>query len=180
MIYLLLAEGFEEIEALMPLDLLRRAGLDVQTVAITRNPVCGAHGIRVTADITPSEANEPIELLLLPGGMPGAANLDAAPEVDALLSRAVANGGHIGAICAAPMILGRRGLLAGRRATCFPGFEGELLGANLQPGARVITDGPVTTAIGMGAAGEFGLALLHALGHAEKAEELKGTAFLPA
>lgn len=178
MIYVLLAEGFEEIEALTPVDILRRAGLSLQTVAITPNPVTGSHGIQVVADVTPEQATEKIDLLVLPGGMPGAANLDKSPAVERLIEKTLSDGGHIGAICAAPFVLGKRGLLAGRRATCYPGFEGELTGATHCPGARVVTDGSITTAIGMGAADEFGLALLTALGHEKKAAELRQAAFL--
>ena len=179
MIYVLLADGFEEVEALAPIDILRRAGLSLKTVAIDQNPVIGSHGIPVTADITIDEASEPIELLVLPGGMPGAANLDASPAVDRLIKRALAEGGHIAAICAAPMILGRRGLLVGKQAVCYPGFEEELHGAlPCAEGCRVVTDGCITTAIGMGAAAEFGLALLRALHKDAQAEAIAKAAFL--
>jgi 4-methyl-5(b-hydroxyethyl)-thiazole monophosphate biosynthesis len=179
MIYVLLADGFEEIEALAPVDILRRAGLAVQTVGITGRTVYGAHGIAVEADIAPEEASEPLDLLMLPGGMPGASNLDQAPAVDALLERAVREGTHIGAICAAPFILGKRGLLAGKQAVCYPGFEDQLLCATYCPDKRVITDGRITTAVGMGAACEFGLALLAALGKEEQAQAIAKAAFIP-
>ena len=178
MIYVLLADGFEEIEALAPIDILRRAGREVQTVGITGKTVCGAHGINVQADILPNEANEPIDLLILPGGMPGAANLDQSPEADRLLGRAVNEGAHIGAICAAPFILGKRNLLVSKSATCYPGFEDQLLGARVCGDKRVVTDGSFTTAVGMGAACEFGLALLTVLGEGEKAGEIAKGAFL--
>lgn len=178
MIYLLLADGFEEIEALTPVDILRRAGLTVRTVGITGKAVRGSHGIAVEADVLPAEATEPIECLILPGGMPGAKNLDESAEADALIARAVREGAHIGAICAAPFILGRRGLLAGHRATCFPGFEDELTGATVMQGARVVTDGDVTTAIGMGAAGEFATALLAALTDPDRAAAIAKSAWL--
>ncbi len=179
MIYVLLADGFEEIEALAPVDILRRAGLPVKTVGITGKAVCGSHGIPVTADVTPDEATEKLDLLVLPGGMPGAANLDQSPAAEALLRRAIDEGAHIGAICAAPFILGKRGLLQGKRAVCYPGFEGELCGATLcGEGVHVVTDGKITTAIGMGAASEFGLALLQALGHEDKATKIADAAFL--
>ena len=123
MVYLLLAEGFEEIEALTPLDILRRAGIEVKTVAVGANPVRGAHGIPVVADITADGADAAPLGLILPGGMPGAKHLDASPLTDRLIAATLEAGGHIGAICAAPMVLGRRGLLSGRRAVCFPGFD---------------------------------------------------------
>lgn len=179
MIYILLADGFEEVEALAPLDILRRAGKQVQTVGITGRTVCGAHGITVATDVTPVDANEKIELLLLPGGMPGAANLDRSPAAEVLLQKALADGAHIGAICAAPFILGKRGLLQGVEAVCYPGFEGELQGALLCPGKRVVTCGRFTTAVGMGAACEFAVALLQALGEGQKAAEIAAAAFLP-
>jgi 4-methyl-5(b-hydroxyethyl)-thiazole monophosphate biosynthesis len=179
MIYLLLADGFEETEALLPLDLLRRAGLAVKTVAITVNPVLGSHGIPVLADITPSEATEPIDLLIFPGGLPGATNLDASPEADTLLARAVKENARIAAICAAPLVLGKRGLLDGKRAICYPGFEEYLTGAQIASGARVVTDGLVTTGIGMGAAAEFGLELVSLLASPDTADKLARAAFIP-
>lgn len=171
MVYLLLAEGFEEIEALTPLDILRRAGVEVKTVAMGKNPVLGTHGIPVLADMTADEVADTPTMLILPGGMPGAANLDAHPLTDRLLADTLAAGGHIGAICAAPMILGRRGLLKGRKAVCFPGFEGYLTGATLSQ-ARTVTDGPFTTAVGMGAAVEFSLSLLSVLQGADAARAM--------
>ncbi|MBQ8174552.1 MAG: DJ-1/PfpI family protein [Clostridia bacterium] len=178
MIYLLLAAGFEECEALVPADLLRRAGLVVKTVAITAGPVTGSHGITVQADIPASEANEPIDLLILPGGMPGTKNLDDSPHVDKLIERTMAESGHIAAICAAPMILGKRGLLRGKEAVCYPGFERYLEGAQLSD-RRVVTDGNISTAVGMGAAGEFGLELVSILTSREEANELAKAAMLP-
>ena len=176
MIYVLLADGFEEIEALCPVDVLRRAGLAVKTVGITGKTVTGSHGIAVSADILPSEATEPIELLFLPGGMPGSSNLDASPEVDALLTRALTEGAQIAAICAAPFVLGVRGLLKGRRATCYPGFEDRLIGA-AYTGAAVETDGVFTTGIGMGAALDFSLRLVEILKDKETAEKIRAGVF---
>ena len=163
MVYLLLAEGFEECEALVPLDLLRRAGVEVKTVSVSGSPtVVGAHGIAVWADLLPEGAEEAARMVILPGGMPGSLNLDASPVTDRLLAATVEAGGHLAAICAAPLVLGRRGLLRGLRATCYPGFEGELTGA-VATGERVVTDRNVTTAIGMGAAEEFGRELCRLL-----------------
>ncbi len=146
MILVLLADGFEEIEALSPVDILRREGLDVRTVGIGGRSVRGTHGITVNADLLPDEVSaEKIEAVIFPGGMPGATNLDASPYTDGFIDAALKNGGHLAAICAAPLVLGRRGLLRGRRATCFPGFEGELVGAQAT-GEPVVTDGYITTA----------------------------------
>ena len=164
MIYLLLADGFEEVEALTPLDLLRRAGKEVLTVSITEErAVTGAHGITVLADLTAEEITSPCdEMLILPGGMPGTKNLDVSLVTDRLIGEVLANGGHLAAICAAPMILGKRGLLEGKRATCYPGFEETLLGAHLA-NEPVVTDGKITTATGAGVAALFGGALVSVL-----------------
>ena len=173
MIYLLLADGFEEIEALTPLDLLRRAGKTVKTVSITEeHAVCGAHGITVLADLTPSELTVPCdEMLILPGGMPGTKNLDASPVTDRLIRETVENAGYLSAICAAPMILGRRYLLNEKDATCYPGFEGELLGANVTD-EPVVSDGSVITASGAGAALAFAAELVSCFKTASERDEL--------
>ena len=132
MVYLFLANGFEEIEALCPLDLLRRAGVAVTTVGVGGETVLGAHGIPVVADIPEAMYRDSSpEMIILPGGMPGSENLDKSRTVDAALRAAVNTGAYVGAICAAPMVLGRRGYLRGRRAICFPGFENELTGAEI-------------------------------------------------
>ena len=178
MVYVLLAEGFEEIEALYTPDVLRRGGVEVMTVGVGGRVIRGSHGIAVTADITVEDATEIPEMLVLPGGMPGSSNLDASAEVDRLIERTHAAGGHIAAICAAPFILGRRGLLRGRRATCFPGFEHELIGATYLKDARVVTDQNVTTAVGMGAAGEFAVELLSILKGKEVADKIASSAFI--
>ncbi len=170
MIYLLLADGFEEIEALTPVDILRRVGCEVETVGITGKVVVGAHGIPVTADILPREMGA-CDMLILPGGMPGSKHLDNWAGMDDTLSRVLAHGGRVAAICAAPMILGKRHLLKGRRAVCFPGFEDTLIEA-IPSQERVVTDGPFTTAIGMGAALEFACELVSLLLGKERAETI--------
>ena len=134
MIIILLADGFEELEALTPVDVLRRELPDKKTVTVgvTGRTVTGTHGIKVEADITAEELDlSAVEAAIFPGGMPGACNLDASPVTDKIIKRVNENGGILGAICAAPLVLGRRGLLAGKEATCFPGFEGELFGATV-------------------------------------------------
>ena len=178
MILLLLADGFEETEALVPLDLLRRGKLEVKTVGITGKTVLGAHGIAVTADLVPKQVSGKIDALILPGGMPGTTNLDKSKEVDRLIDKTRADGGRLAAICAAPLVLGRRGLLQGKRAVCFPGFESELKGA-IPSDKRVETDGSVTTAVGMGAAYEFGLALLSLLAGQTVAEQVRVSSLIP-
>lgn len=177
MIYLFLANGFEEVEALCPLDLLRRAGLEVTTVGVGGDTVVGAHGIPVVADIPDTLYRDAApEAIILPGGMPGARHLDESKTVDAALRVAAKNGAVLAAICAAPMVLGKRGYLQGKRATCFPGFEEFLQGAALaSPNERVVTDGKTVTAAGMGVALEFGLALVRLFKGDAFAEELRRT-----
>ncbi|MBP3918609.1 MAG: DJ-1/PfpI family protein [Clostridia bacterium] len=174
MVYLFLADGFEEIEALCPLDLLRRAGADIQTVGVTGKTVTGSHNITVTADITADEIvlDRSLEMIILPGGMPGTANLDASGAVHETIRWAAERGVTIGAICAAPMILGKLGYLSGRSAICFPGFEKYLIGANISA-KPVVADENFITAKGMGVALPFGLTLVAALFGEETAEELK-------
>ena len=175
MIYLFLANGFEEIEALCPLDLLRRAGLKVTTVGIGGDMIIGSHGIPVQADIPETLYRDAKpEMIILPGGMPGSRHLDESRTVDSALRSAAANGAYLAAICAAPMVLGKRGYLEGKKATCFPGFEEHLKGAILPTdGSRVIQDGKVITAAGMGVALEFGLSLVSALKGQEAADALR-------
>lgn len=172
MIITLLANGFEEIEALTPVDVLRRAGLDVKTCSIGEKGVMGAHGIEVFSDLSPSEIDPAdVDMLILPGGMPGATNLDASPLTDALIESVLSKGGRLAAICAAPLVLGRRGLLEGKNATCYPGFESELSGANVT-GEGVVTDGNITTAKGMGVALDFALELVRLTVGEDKAREI--------
>ena len=169
MVYMFLAQGFEEVEALCPLDLLRRAGVEIKTVGVGSDVICGAHGIRVFADMKDSEFSDKApEAVILPGGMPGTLNLDASATVHRAIDDALKSGAHIAAICAAPSILGKLGLLNGKEAICYPGFEEKLLGAKISK-KRVVTDGNVTTAAGMGVALDFGLELVKILCSDEKA-----------
>ena len=173
MIYMFLANGFEEVEALCPLDLLRRAGLSVTTVGVGGDMIVGAHGIAVQADMpdTMYRDSRP-DMIILPGGMPGTKHLDESRTVDAALRAAAANGSYLAAICAAPMVLGKRGYLKGKEAICFPGFEEYLDGATVSQ-SRVVRDGKVITAAGMGVALEFGLALVAALKDQSTADALR-------
>lgn len=156
MILVLLADGFEEIEALTPVDILRRAGEDVKTVGISGETALGAHGIRVCCDALPDEIDlSKVTMAIFPGGMPGSLNLDSSPFTDKVIEAVKNNGGRLAAICAAPLVFGRRGLLRGRNATCFPGFEGELIGATVVD-SDIVTDGDVTTARDFRAATRFG------------------------
>ncbi len=175
MVYLLLADGFEEIEALCPVDLLRRAGVEVRTVAIGESKtVCGSHGIFVLADLLADEVDleaAPPEMLILPGGMPGSRNLDESAKTDRFLSAAVEADAYLCAICAAPLVLGHRGLLMDRRATCYPSFEDTMLGAQAVP-QGVVQDGKCITASGMGLAEAFSLRLVLALCGEETARKI--------
>ena len=172
MIYEFIADGFEEVEALCPLDMLRRAGADIKTVSITPSKeVTGSHAICVKADITLKEIDELPEMVILPGGMPGAKNLRNSAEVCRIVTDTYENDGYLAAICAAPFILGELGLLQGKQATCFPGFEKSLTGAILSS-EKVVRDGKVITAAGMGAAIPFGAELVKTLFGLEKAEAL--------
>ena len=147
--YLLFAEGLEECEGLITLDILRRAGLETYTVSIQEaHTVVGAHGVPITCDRTLPE--------LL------AANLAKSPAVEALVRRTLEHGGRAAAICAAPSVLAQYGLLAGRRATCYPGFESKCTGAHMVD-ADVVTDGPITTGRALGAAIPFALELVRLL-----------------
>ena len=160
MIYVFLADGFEETEAIAPIDMLRRAKLDVKLVGVGTSTPTSSHGIRVTADLTEAEVklDSSVQLIVLPGGMPGTLNLEKSPVVQSAIKYCVENGIPVGAICAAPSILGKLGLLNGRKAVCFPGFEQFLEGA-MFTGDLVNIDENIVTAKGAGAAVEFGLAL---------------------
>lgn len=173
MIYLFLADGFEEIEALAPVDFLRRAGVEIKTVGVSGKYCKGAHGINVEADILMGEEilDENVSGVILPGGMPGADNLDNCDAVHKAIDYCAEKGKVIAAICAAPFILGKKGLLNGKKATCFPGFEEYLEGAEVIE-TGVVTDGNIITARGAGVAWEFGAAVLTALGEGEKSEEI--------
>ena len=164
MIYVFLAPGFEEIEALAVVDVLRRAELDVLTVGVGEDFVIGSHQIPVACDIYENALvlDENVQAIVLPGGMPGTLNLEKSPVVQKAIDWAVENNKLICAICAAPSILGHKGLLEGKNATCFPGFEEELFGANVVKDF-VVRDGNFITAKGMGSAIEFGLQIAEIL-----------------
>lgn len=173
MTYILLGEGFEEIEALAPCDVLRRGGEEVLLVGIGGKTVRGGHGIAVEADLTIEELNlDKMDLLVLPGGMGGVRSIEGSPAAMAAIRYAAQNGKKLGAICAAPTILGKLGLLKGKDAVCYPGMEGELLGANVKD-APVTVDGAIICARAAGSAIPFGLALLRALRGEKVAEDVR-------
>jgi protein deglycase len=169
-----LANGFEEIEAITPIDVWRRAGFEVTTISIEdENIVTGSHQISIVADTTKKDfETKEFDLYFLPGGMPGARNLAASTFVSEQLKQAHQQGKHLAAICAAPLVLGQLGLLQGKKATCFPGFESELTGAQ-HTGAFTQTDGNITTGKGAGAALAFALEVVATLKSVQQATELK-------
>lgn len=181
MVYVFLAEGFEEVEAIAPIDLLRRAGVSVETISINpdRRSVTGAHGIYVMADKSLDDINvSDAEMLIFPGGAPGTDNLAKCDKLMSLLDQAVSSGCKIAAICAAPAkILGVRGYLQARKAVCFPGLEDMLKGAEVYYDS-VVTDGNFTTSRGLGTAALFGIELIRVLCGQEKADEIKNKVVL--
>ena len=175
MVYLFLANGFETIEALAVVDMLRRAKIDVKTVGVTGKIVASSHNIDVTADIEIDEFDvKNADAVVLPGGMPGTLNLEADKTVQGAVDYCVENKKYICAICAAPSILGHKGLLKGKEAICFPGFENDLTGAILSD-KYVVTAGLIITARGAGVAVDFGLEIVKALKGEETAENVRKT-----
>ena len=163
MVYVFLADGFEIIEALAPVDMLKRAGVEVKTVGVTGKLVTASCGVGVAADITAEEFDfYDVEAIVLPGGMPGTLNLENSPVVQNAIDNAVNIDVPVCAICAAPSILGHKELLDGKEATCFPGFEEALTGAELSDDF-VVTDGNFITARGAGACIDFGLEIVKML-----------------
>ncbi len=173
MIYIFLADGFEEVEALAPLDILRRANLDTVTVGVTGEFVTGAHNITVKADIALSDVKfENIDAVILPGGLEGTENLDKNEIVKNAVKYADDNKKLVCAICAAPSILGKMGLLKGKKATCYPGFEDTFYGGEYVKQSVAVCDNFITSD-GMGSAYKFGFEITVALCGTEKAEEIK-------
>ena len=169
----LLASGFEEIEAITVIDVLRRAEVEVVTAAVGPSPVRGSHRVMVQADKSLAEAaKEDWDMVVLPGGLPGATNLRDDPGVQDLILRQAKAGRKLAAICAAPIVLGRAGLLKGRKATSYPGFQEQLLGVLYQESA-VVCDGNITTSRGPGTAMAFALQLVTDLKGKEAADNLR-------
>lgn len=175
MVAVLMAEGYEDVEALCPYDLLLRAGLEPVLVGITGKTVRGkACGSVMECAVTAEEliaSGSKIDMLVLPGGMPGASNIDNSPYIDKIIEMTEKSGGFFAAICAAPMVYGKRGMLSGKKATAFPGFEQFLEGAEISE-ETVVRDGRFITAAGMGAALPFGLMLVAALTDKATAQKL--------
>lgn len=175
--YIFLANGFEEVETISTIDILRRAGVDVATVSIDDTPsVTGAHGISVAADMgyTQVLGFNDADFLILPGGMPGATNLAAFAPLNSLLRSHAADGGNIAAICAAPaVVLAPLGILKGRKAICYPGFEDQLKEAGAKIGnPPVCVDGNIVTSNGPASATAFALAIVAKAVGEQKAREV--------
>ena len=159
MIYMLLTDGFEDIEALETLDILRRAGISAKTVGISAKTVTSSHNVTLFCDLTFEDADfSDMRMLILPGG-PGHTAFSGSDKVCALINSAYEKDMYIAAICASPSVIGRMGLLKGRRFTCFPGFEDMVLGGIYSP-EKVVTDGKFITAKGAGAASDFGFEIV--------------------
>lgn len=175
-VLIVLAEGFEEIEAVTPIDVLRRAGLEVIVAGVGNREVEGAHGITVETDVILEQYQGTPDAIVLPGGMPGAANLKKSQALEVILQKTKKAGRIIGAICAAPaLVLSPIGLLDGKKATCFPGFENDLSPKVTFVEDRVVRDGQVTTSRGPGSALEFSLELVSQLVSPEAAKKLSQT-----
>lgn len=170
-----LAEGFEEIEAITIVDVLRRAGEDVATAGLGAGPCKGSHGISVTPDCRIEDVDPAaLRMVVLPGGMPGAATLRDDPRVMKLLQAASAKGAFTAAICAAPIALAKAGLHAGKRVTSYPGFGKDMAGASYVED-RVVVDGKVVTSRGPGTAMEFALTLVRLLKDERAEKELRSS-----
>lgn len=176
MIYVFLANGFEEVEALTPVDVLRRAGKTVCVAGVGSKEIMSSHGITVVCDetaekLTPSAE---VEAVVLPGGMPGTLNLEKSAKVNEFIDYAYNNSKYLCAICAAPSVLGHKNILNGKNATCFPGFEKDLYGAKLS-NDYVVKDGNIITAKGMGVSLQFGLKIAEQFVGKEKADSIKSS-----
>ena len=174
MVYMLLGTGFEETEAIAPLDLLRRAGVEILTVGINGKTISGSHNIKVEADITIGQMDlTDVEMVIIPGGMGGVASLRASEAALEALKFAWENGKFVAAICAGPTVLADLGITDGLKATCYPGQEENMGSALMQVNAAVVTDGRLITGTSAGCAIPFGLALVEALKGKDTAETIK-------
>ena len=174
MVYVLLAPGFEESEAIVPTDLLRQGGLETALVSLSGPTVTGGHNITVQADLELSQVElERTEMVVRPGGGRGVENLGKSPAVGDLVQNAAERSIPLAAICAAPTLLARWGQLEGKQAVCFPGMEDQMKGTLLRPEAKVVEDGDRITGRAAGSAFDFGLALVRYLAGEDKADEVR-------
>jgi len=174
MVYILLGQGFEEIEALAVCDVLRRGGVETMLAGLMPGTVTGGHGIRVTPDCTVRDINpEKTEMLVVPGGLGGVVSIENDPAALDAVRAAWEQGKEIAAICAGPRVLAGLGILNGRKAVCYPGMEAEMTGGIMQPDGATARDGRLTTGRGPGAAIDFGLHLLTVLRGEAAAETVR-------
>ena len=172
MVYMLLGTGFEETEAIAPLDLLRRAGVEIRTVGLNGKVIYGSHGIGVEADMEIRELDlSTVEMIILPGGLGGVASIRACQAAMDAVRFAWENGRYTAAICAGPTVLADLGITDGKNATCYPGCEGQMGSANMVCAAAV-TDGKLITGTSAGCAVPFGLELIAALKGREEADRI--------
>lgn len=174
-VYVMLAEGFEEIEALTVVDVLRRGEVFVEMVSITEDEmVTGGHGITVKADKTFSKVEDVVDCIVLPGGLLGTMNLKEKVELMEKIKKQYEEGRYVAAICAAPaLILGELGLLQGKKATCYPQMEEHMKGAIYDNQSSAVQDGTIITACSMGGAIDFSLQILEALLGEEKSTQIR-------
>ena len=173
MVYVLLGTGFEETEAIAPVDLLRRAGVQVQTVGLNEKTVFGGHGIGIEADITIEQMDlSSLEMIVLPGGLGGVASIKASPAAMDTIRYAYENQAYIAAICAAPTILAELGILSGKTAVCYPGCEEGMSHVTIAD-LPAVRDGHIITGTSAGCAVSFGLALIEALKGSAEAQRIE-------
>ena len=173
MVYVLLGTGFEEVEAIAPVDLMRRAGIEVQTVGITGKTVAGSHKIPVEADILPENMDlESMDMIVLPGGLGGVASARASQAALDALRWGWEHDRFVAAICAGPTVLADLGISDGKKATCFPGCEGQMGKADMIPGVAALRDGKLITGTSAGCAIPFALELIKALKGSEAADKV--------
>jgi 4-methyl-5(b-hydroxyethyl)-thiazole monophosphate biosynthesis len=177
----LLADGFEEVEAITPIDYLRRAGVDVKILGVTGKTVSGSHGIKIESDLGSEGLAKDYDCVVVPGGGRGADNLAASPSAVYLIKRHFAAGALVAAICAAPAVVlhGACDILKGKRFTCYPGLEDKVSGATFSED-RVVVDGTLVTSRGAGTAGEFAAAIVRELVGGAAAENLAAKVLLQA
>ena len=172
MVYVLMVNGFEDVEAIEPIDIMRRAGIGVKTVGVMGKNATSSHHITIETDILIDDVNkEDMEMLVLPGG-PGHTNLDESGAVQDLITYALEKDIYIAAICASPSILGKRGILDGKKYTCFPGFE-KFSPNGIFTGEKATLDGKILTGKGAGAASDFGFKMVEILKNKDVADNLK-------
>ena len=174
MVYLFLADGFEEVEAITPFDYLKRAGFDVKTIGVDDEKITGSHNLEVTVDLKISDLDLKLkedDLIILPGGLQGTKNLISNDMVLEYVKYGAKNAA-VAAICAAPSILGKLGLLEGVSACCYPGFEGELKGANVILNSDVVVDKNIITSKGAGTAQQFSFEIIKYLSDEENCKKI--------